>query len=420
MNETANAILALGALPVMAHAQEEVARWSVSPARSCSTSARSPRHWIEAMLLAGAGGERARHPGRARSGRRRRDGLPDRDGAADPRRRSTSPSCAATRARSRRSSASRPRCAASSRSAAGGDPAELAREAARTLGVVASVTGAGRPRLRRRALGRGRERPRAARVDHRHGLHVDRDHRLLPRRQGRPLRGGGRGARRVRRRRRGRGRRARRARAASTSALYDALAALDPATLTARAKHRGVVRLHALVVGRGDGRRAAAGGATVVQLRLKGAPTAEVVALGRALGDLDAELVVNDDVDAALELGVRRPPRPGRRRASSGHARRGSCSGSRRRRGARRASPSSPARPTSAPARSGRRRRSRTRRAPIGLDGLRDICLSVSIPVVAIGGIDASNAAECIRAGAAGRRRHPRRRRDRGAAGGGR
>ena len=40
--------------------------------------------------------------------------------------------------------------------------------------------------------------------------------------------------------------------------------------------------------------------------------------------------------------------------------------------------------------------------APIGLDGLRDICLSVSDPVVAIGGIDASNAADCIRAGAAG------------------
>jgi thiamine-phosphate pyrophosphorylase len=39
---------------------------------------------------------------------------------------------------------------------------------------------------------------------------------------------------------------------------------------------------------------------------------------------------------------------------------------------------------------------------PIGLDGLRDICLSVSIPVVAIGGIEASNAAECIRAGASG------------------
>ena len=40
--------------------------------------------------------------------------------------------------------------------------------------------------------------------------------------------------------------------------------------------------------------------------------------------------------------------------------------------------------------------------SPIGLDGLRDICLSVSVPVVAIGGIDASNAADCIRAGAAG------------------
>jgi thiamine-phosphate pyrophosphorylase len=39
---------------------------------------------------------------------------------------------------------------------------------------------------------------------------------------------------------------------------------------------------------------------------------------------------------------------------------------------------------------------------PIGLDGLRDVCLSVTIPVVAIGGIDASNAAGCIRAGAAG------------------
>ncbi len=30
---------------------------------------------------------------------------------------------------------------------------------------------------------------------------------------------------------------------------------------------------------------------------------------------------------------------------------------------------------------------------PIGLDGLREICDAVSIPVVAIGGIDASNAA---------------------------
>ena len=38
----------------------------------------------------------------------------------------------------------------------------------------------------------------------------------------------------------------------------------------------------------------------------------------------------------------------------------------------------------------------------LGLDELARICLAVSTPVVAIGGIDASNAATCIRAGAAG------------------
>jgi thiamine-phosphate pyrophosphorylase len=39
---------------------------------------------------------------------------------------------------------------------------------------------------------------------------------------------------------------------------------------------------------------------------------------------------------------------------------------------------------------------------PIGLDGLAEICRAVSIPVIAIGGIDATSAADCIRAGAAG------------------
>jgi thiamine-phosphate pyrophosphorylase len=39
---------------------------------------------------------------------------------------------------------------------------------------------------------------------------------------------------------------------------------------------------------------------------------------------------------------------------------------------------------------------------PIGLDGLRGVCLSTSLPVVAIGGIDSTNAADCIAAGAAG------------------
>ena len=39
---------------------------------------------------------------------------------------------------------------------------------------------------------------------------------------------------------------------------------------------------------------------------------------------------------------------------------------------------------------------------PLGLAELPRICAAVTIPVVAIGGIDASNAAACIRAGAAG------------------
>jgi thiamine-phosphate pyrophosphorylase len=39
---------------------------------------------------------------------------------------------------------------------------------------------------------------------------------------------------------------------------------------------------------------------------------------------------------------------------------------------------------------------------PIGLDGLAAICEAVSVPVVAIGGIDASNAADCLLAGASG------------------
>jgi thiamine-phosphate pyrophosphorylase len=38
----------------------------------------------------------------------------------------------------------------------------------------------------------------------------------------------------------------------------------------------------------------------------------------------------------------------------------------------------------------------------IGLEGLRAICDATTNPVIAIGGIDAANTAECIRAGAVG------------------
>ena len=161
------------------------------------------------------------------------------------------------------------------------------------------------------------------------------------------------------------------------------------------------MRLHALVSDGATARRAAAGGATVVQLRLKGAPTDEVVALGSSLADLDVELVVNDDVDAALELGVGvhlGQGDPGIERARAAGIPLGISVAKRREAAVAEFSGATyvgagpiwetPSKPDAAPA--------------IGLDGLRDVCLSVSIPVVAIGGIDAANAGECIRAGAAG------------------
>src|SRR5712691_5514750 len=40
--------------------------------------------------------------------------------------------------------------------------------------------------------------------------------------------------------------------------------------------------------------------------------------------------------------------------------------------------------------------------SPVGLDGLAAICEAVNVPVVAIGGIDASNARDCMNAGAKG------------------
>jgi hydroxyethylthiazole kinase len=53
MNETANATLALGALPVMAHAREEVEEMvSIAGALVLNIGTLSP-HWVDAMLLAG-------------------------------------------------------------------------------------------------------------------------------------------------------------------------------------------------------------------------------------------------------------------------------------------------------------------------------------------------------------------------------
>jgi hydroxyethylthiazole kinase len=53
MNETANATLALGALPVMAHAQDEVEEMAaIAGALVLNIGTLSP-HWVDAMLLAG-------------------------------------------------------------------------------------------------------------------------------------------------------------------------------------------------------------------------------------------------------------------------------------------------------------------------------------------------------------------------------
>ena len=161
------------------------------------------------------------------------------------------------------------------------------------------------------------------------------------------------------------------------------------------------MRLHALVADAEMARRADADGATVVQLRLKGAPTAAVVALGRELAALEAQLVVNDDLDAALELGCGvhlGQSDPGAERAAAAGIPLGISARTRREAAVAEylgatyigAGPiwATPSKPDAA--------------APIGLDGLREVCVAVTIPVVAIGGIDASNAADCIRAGASG------------------
>jgi thiamine-phosphate diphosphorylase len=161
------------------------------------------------------------------------------------------------------------------------------------------------------------------------------------------------------------------------------------------------VILHAIVSDFEAAERAVGAGATVVQLRLKRATTDELVAVGGPFGALDATFIVNDDIDAAIALG-----------ADGVHLGQGD-------RGAEQALDSGLLLGISV---ANRREAaiaeyqgadylgagaiwptpSKEDAPPIGLDALREICMSVSVPVIAIGGVDASNAAECIRAGAAG------------------
>jgi thiamine-phosphate pyrophosphorylase len=165
---------------------------------------------------------------------------------------------------------------------------------------------------------------------------------------------------------------------------------------------RSALRLHAIVADVESGRLAVEGGATVVQFRLKGASTAQVVASALPLRQLDALFVINDDVEAALELA-----------ADGVHLGQDDT-------GADRVlaaglvlglSASTPAEAVAAQSAGahylgcGPVWSTATKPDagdPIGLAGLALVCRAVRIPVIAIGGIDHGNAASCIRSGAAG------------------
>jgi thiamine-phosphate pyrophosphorylase len=162
------------------------------------------------------------------------------------------------------------------------------------------------------------------------------------------------------------------------------------------------MKLHAIVEDLETARAAVAGGATVVQLRLKGASTREIVERGVPFRELPATFIVNDDAQAALAL------------AADGVHLGQTDSGAELARtfGLMLGLSASTVEEAAEAERSGAAyigagpvwtTPSKTDAAPaIGLDGLAAICAAVSIPVVAIGSVDASNAADCIRAGAAG------------------
>jgi hydroxyethylthiazole kinase len=141
MNETANATLALGALPVMAHAPEEVEEMVALAGALVLNIGTLSSHWVEAMIAAGtAANER---------------GVPvvlDPVGAGattyrtDTAHRILDLVDVAVLRGNAGEVATLVGVAAEVRgvesAAVGAEPAELAREAARSLGVVASVTGA--------------------------------------------------------------------------------------------------------------------------------------------------------------------------------------------------------------------------------------------------------------------------------------
>jgi thiamine-phosphate pyrophosphorylase len=158
------------------------------------------------------------------------------------------------------------------------------------------------------------------------------------------------------------------------------------------------VRVHALVEDLDTARRAVAAGATVVQLRVK-AGTEEIVEHGQGFRDLGVTFVVNDDVEAAVRLGAdgvhlgQADEGAARARAEGLLLGRSAATLEQALSAAADYLGAGPvwATPSKEDA-----------EPPIGIDGLAAIVRAVSVPVIAIGGVDASNAADCIHAGAAG------------------
>jgi thiamine-phosphate pyrophosphorylase len=165
------------------------------------------------------------------------------------------------------------------------------------------------------------------------------------------------------------------------------------------------VKLHALVDDLETARVAVEGGATVVQWRLKDVATLDVVERGRATRSLCARhavtFVVNDDIEAALMLGadgvhLGRTDEGAVRAKDHGLSLGLSAASLEEALAAAGEADYIGAGPVwETPSKT-------DADPPIGLEGLREICAATTIPVVAIGGIDATNAAQCIRAGAAG------------------
>jgi thiamine-phosphate pyrophosphorylase len=158
------------------------------------------------------------------------------------------------------------------------------------------------------------------------------------------------------------------------------------------------VRVHAIVADLETARRAVDAGATVVQLRVK-APTGVVVERGAGFRALGVTFVVNDDVEAALALaadGVHLGQADdGADRARVAGLLLGRSVSSLEEAEAAEADYLGAGPVWATPSKE-------DAEPPIGLDGLRTICAAVDVPVVAIGGVDAANAARCIDAGAAG------------------